>query len=181
MSESGQSRHFDRGPAPSGLPRSTDIVRPPRHVGLVPRRDMGGDLHLVSARLTGGIVGPDSSAELLISARVRVFVNMPTAPGVTAMVAPNIQLSRLRDIGWELWDPIGLQVVRDQCDDEYDRYLLEVVARLERGDATQSIANYLVTMAGENMGLGQSPSALTRASATVAAIKVYLETLGREQ
>jgi hypothetical protein len=32
----GQSRHFDRGPAPSGLPRSTDIVRPPRHVGLVP-------------------------------------------------------------------------------------------------------------------------------------------------
>jgi hypothetical protein len=97
------------------------------------------------------------------------------------MVAPNIQLSRLRDIGWELWDPIGLQVVRDQCDDEYDRYLLEVVARLERGDATQSVANYLVTMAGENMGLGQSPSALIRASATVAAIKAYLETLGREQ
>ena len=32
----GQSRHFGRGPAPSGLPRSTDIVRPPRHVGLVP-------------------------------------------------------------------------------------------------------------------------------------------------
>jgi hypothetical protein len=25
----GQSRHFDRGAAPSGLPRSTDIVRPP--------------------------------------------------------------------------------------------------------------------------------------------------------
>jgi hypothetical protein len=32
----GQSHHFDRGPAPSGLPRSTDIVRPPRYVGLVP-------------------------------------------------------------------------------------------------------------------------------------------------
>ena len=37
----GQSRHFDRGPAPSGLPRSTDIVRPPRHVGLVPRAAIG--------------------------------------------------------------------------------------------------------------------------------------------
>ena len=29
MSQKGQSRHFDRGPVPSGLPRSTDIVRPP--------------------------------------------------------------------------------------------------------------------------------------------------------
>jgi hypothetical protein len=36
ISELGQSRHFDRGPAPSGMTRSTDIVRPPRHVGLVP-------------------------------------------------------------------------------------------------------------------------------------------------
>src|SRR4029077_2309316 len=35
-----QSRHFDRGPAPSGLPRSTDIVRPSRHVGLVPKADL---------------------------------------------------------------------------------------------------------------------------------------------
>jgi hypothetical protein len=35
MTASGQSRHFDRVAAPSGLPRSTDIVRPPRHVGLV--------------------------------------------------------------------------------------------------------------------------------------------------
>ena len=40
MPASGQSRHFDRGPAPSGLPRSTDMIRPPRHVGLVPWGDM---------------------------------------------------------------------------------------------------------------------------------------------
>jgi hypothetical protein len=33
----GQSRHSDHGPAPSSLPRSTDIVRPPRHFGLVPK------------------------------------------------------------------------------------------------------------------------------------------------
>ena len=36
----GQSRHFDLGLAPSGLTRSTDIVRLPRHVGLVPRREV---------------------------------------------------------------------------------------------------------------------------------------------
>jgi hypothetical protein len=35
MSAMGQSRHFSRRPAASGLPRSTDIVRPPRNVGLV--------------------------------------------------------------------------------------------------------------------------------------------------
>ena len=40
MSELGQSRHFDRGSAPSGLSRSTDIVRPPRYVGLVPQADI---------------------------------------------------------------------------------------------------------------------------------------------
>jgi hypothetical protein len=33
-SDMGQSRHFDRGAAPSGLPRSTDIVRPPRYYGI---------------------------------------------------------------------------------------------------------------------------------------------------
>jgi hypothetical protein len=33
MSELGQSRHFSRRPAASGLPQTTDIVRPPRHVG----------------------------------------------------------------------------------------------------------------------------------------------------
>jgi hypothetical protein len=40
MSEVGQPRHFGRRPVPSGLPRSTDIARPPRHVGLVPTGDI---------------------------------------------------------------------------------------------------------------------------------------------
>jgi hypothetical protein len=37
ISQMGQSRHFDRGSATSGLPLGTDIVRPPRHVGEVPQ------------------------------------------------------------------------------------------------------------------------------------------------
>jgi hypothetical protein len=40
MSEVGQSRHFSRRQAPYGLPRSTDIVIPPRHVGLVPLHEV---------------------------------------------------------------------------------------------------------------------------------------------
>jgi hypothetical protein len=36
----GQSRHFDRAPAPSDLPRSTDIVGSLRYVGLVPESNI---------------------------------------------------------------------------------------------------------------------------------------------
>jgi hypothetical protein len=33
----GHSRRFDRQPATSGLPQSTDMVKSRRHVSLVPR------------------------------------------------------------------------------------------------------------------------------------------------
>jgi hypothetical protein len=36
----GQSRRFDSLPVTSGLTSETDIVRPPRHVRLVPTADM---------------------------------------------------------------------------------------------------------------------------------------------
>jgi hypothetical protein len=70
MSASGQSRRFGRRPAPSGPPRSTDIVRPPRHVGLVPiptvapsrvtkKLPKGGSLNqLLSAEALTVIDGP---------------------------------------------------------------------------------------------------------------------------
>ena len=40
MSEVGQTRRFDGGPATSGLPPSTDIARPARHVSKVPNPDI---------------------------------------------------------------------------------------------------------------------------------------------
>ena len=92
--------------------------------------------------------------------------------------ASTIQLSHLRNIGWELWDPIGLKDVRDsRCDDEYDTYLLQVVSRLTRRDALSEVASYLVRVESENMGLGFKASALFRATATVEAIDAYLKTL----
>jgi hypothetical protein len=39
MSLLGQSRHFDRLPDTSGLPRSTDILSVCRHVSKVPKGD----------------------------------------------------------------------------------------------------------------------------------------------
>jgi hypothetical protein len=40
MSELGQSRRFDPLPATSGLPRSTDIIKPVPLVRLVPSADL---------------------------------------------------------------------------------------------------------------------------------------------
>lgn len=49
-----------------------------------------------------------------------------------------INLSRLREIGWALWDPIDLKNISDgewreggACADEYDRYMLQVVTMLQ--------------------------------------------------
>jgi len=42
ISELGQKRRFDPLPATSGLPRSTDIIRPVRLVRLVPTADIRG-------------------------------------------------------------------------------------------------------------------------------------------
>src|ERR1035438_9169451 len=41
-SESGQSRHFDRGPATSDLPPGADIVPPGRHVSNLPKIELAG-------------------------------------------------------------------------------------------------------------------------------------------
>jgi hypothetical protein len=40
MSQLGQSRHFDRAPLTSGLPRLADILGVVRHVSKVPEADL---------------------------------------------------------------------------------------------------------------------------------------------
>lgn len=90
---------------------------------------------------------------------------------------PIIDLSRLREIGWKDWDPIGL--AGSGCTaDEYDSYLLQVVSRLRRGDAVAEVAEYLIGIASEHMGLGEgSSSARNAAETTVVHIQQYLGTL----
>ncbi len=97
---------------------------------------------------------------------------------------PIVQLSRLREIGWSLWDPIGLrQVSGDEwrdggaCADEYDSYLLQVVSRLRRGETHAAIAAYLEDMETVRMGLNRAFDIGERAGATVAAISDYLAPL----
>jgi hypothetical protein len=95
---------------------------------------------------------------------------------------PRSELSRLRDIGWREWDPIGLLPEGDTWEsypefaDEYDRYLLEAASRLRRDWSVSDAAEYLMLIASEHMGLGppHDDSGRNRAVATANAIKAYV-------
>ena len=89
---------------------------------------------------------------------------------------PKIQLSRLREIGWELWDPIGLAdgigSNVEECADEYDTYLLHVVSMLCHDSSKDEAATYLIGIASDRMGMSVVyPKA---AAATAQAIADYL-------
>ena len=68
---------------------------------------------------------------------------------------PRIKLSKLRDIGWTLWDPIGLLDPEsrpgrwdDEANlsfaDEYDSYLIAAASQLRRGTPRDEVIAFLV-------------------------------------
>ena len=90
----------------------------------------------------------------------------------------SIQLSRLREIGWSKWDPIGL---KDEVQEsgtlasEYDSYLLHVASLLKHGRSDAEAVEYLTAIATKHMDL----SKVNRKAAerTVDAIRSYIEGL----
>lgn len=102
---------------------------------------------------------------------------------------PPLALSRLRDIGWTLWDPVGLLPMggswqRHPAADEYDPYLLAVAAMLRDGAPEEDGVAFL--MEAELVGMGYGEATLTgpraerarsAARRTVAAILAYLDEL----
>jgi hypothetical protein len=92
---------------------------------------------------------------------------------------PKIKLSRLRDIGWSIWDPIGLMEPGknwedEECRpfaDEYDGYLMQAVGQLRRGTPPSEVIKYLMMIETEHMGLGEAPDSIRRAELVVAAIQ----------
>jgi hypothetical protein len=89
---------------------------------------------------------------------------------------PKIRLSRLRDIGWRCWDPIGLAGIDGSWEnspaaDEYDGYLLKVAGMVRSDEGDDAAAQYLVWAESKNMGLGIDASTQARAEATIAAIR----------
>ncbi len=90
---------------------------------------------------------------------------------------PNFELSRLRQIGWDRWDPIGLGSFEGNADDEYDSYLLQAAGRLWNGSGEADVANYLVSIETEYMGLSDGPEIRPRAREVVKALSNYVAEL----
>jgi len=89
---------------------------------------------------------------------------------------PQFKLSRLREIGWAQWDPIGLNGV-EGAEDEYDAYLLQAAGRLWNGASEEEVATYLAGIEAEHMGLGHGFGIKLRARATAKAIHAYANSL----
>ena len=89
---------------------------------------------------------------------------------------PKLRLSRLRDIGWSLWDPIGLNDFGGDWKnisfaDEYDSYLVQVASLLRDDQSEEKAVEYLIYAETERMGLSPVPGMHERAQAVVSAIK----------
>lgn len=97
---------------------------------------------------------------------------------------PLVKLSKLRDIGWYQWDPIGLLMAdgfaRGRWSDEanqgfaneYDHYLIAAASQLRQGEPPKQVVDYLVDVETNHMGLGRNRTARTRAEAVVTAILI---------
>lgn len=88
-----------------------------------------------------------------------------------------LNLSRLRDIGWSSWDPIGLLALgadwrNEPFADEYDSYLIEAASGLRNGWPVEKVTDYLLSIASDHMGL--SDVSRPAAEATAKAVAEYL-------
>ncbi|MDR7224522.1 hypothetical protein [Aminobacter aminovorans] len=88
-----------------------------------------------------------------------------------------LNLSRLRDIGWSSWDPIGLLAPgadwrNEPFADEYDSYLIEAASGLRNGWPVEKVTDYLLSLASDHMGL--SEVSRPAAEATAKAVAEYL-------
>tara|TARA_R110000824_G_scaffold28191_1_gene95033 strand:+ start:328 stop:663 length:336 start_codon:yes stop_codon:yes gene_type:complete len=88
---------------------------------------------------------------------------------------PKIELSKLRDIGWEFWDPIGLKEDREDIEDEYDTYLLRAAGMIWHKTPPEDVIAYLLAIEQDYMGMPDRGS--DAATITVAKIQSYLKTL----
>lgn len=91
-----------------------------------------------------------------------------------------IDLTRLREIGWTHWDPIGLMRNRDTWigqpfENEYDDHLIQVANRIIAGEDDVTLVAYLVVVERDDMHCSSADVAPQRAAATVSAIKKYIE------
>jgi len=93
-------------------------------------------------------------------------------------IRPTFQLSRLREIGWAKWDPIGVGGPNHGWPaDEYDGYLLQAAGQIWNGASDEDVADYLLTIETERMGLTATEGIESRALVVAKSIREYAETL----
>ena len=94
---------------------------------------------------------------------------------------PNIKLSRLRDIGWTYWNPIGLLTAdnfaedKQNFDDEYDTYLMQAAGMLWSNRPREDVVAYLADIEQNHIDMPNRGS--DAATITVAKIQNYLKSL----
>lgn len=86
---------------------------------------------------------------------------------------PRFDIGKLREIGFEQWDPIGVPVPED----EYDTYLLKAAGNLWNGEGVEKVAEYLVKVEVDWMGLSLVPGVRERARQVAGAISGYVQSL----
>lgn len=91
---------------------------------------------------------------------------------------PTFKLSYLREIGWSKWDPIGIGgLTHDWPADEYDGYLLQAAGQIWNGQTVERVADYLIKIETEHMGLAAVPGMRSRALDVATTIREYVETM----
>jgi hypothetical protein len=90
----------------------------------------------------------------------------------------SVELNKLREIGWTLWDPIGLLGQSDAWNekpfaDEYDGYLLQALGKLRNGHSIFDIVEFIVSIEIETMGLNEHPSQKGTAQKVAMALALY--------
>lgn len=98
--------------------------------------------------------------------------------------AKSLDLSRLREIAWSTWDPIGLLAPgadwrNEPFADEYDSYLIEAASGLRNGWPAEKVTDYLLSIASDRDHMGLSDVSASAAEATAKAIANYLRELDR--
>lgn len=95
---------------------------------------------------------------------------------------PRIDIERLREIAWSIWDPIpNGDATSDwkqvEWPDEYDRYMLKAFEYLwNTGDERRAV-DYLYGIETSAMSLSERPGREDRVSDTVKALNAYADEL----
>jgi hypothetical protein len=77
-------------------------------------------------------------------------------------------LGEIRNVLMTVWDPIGIKD-EPNAQDEYDCYLGPIFGLLTQGKSDEEIADYLVSVESETMGLGTTTR--QHMSATIRALR----------